>query len=182
MNAQPLMEFSLPEGARLLVGPIPKDRNRQDRVARSRGAVMALLKQALGPDILLDHREDGAPLLPGHPEIHISISHSQHYAAVVLAPYPVGVDVEEPRAQLKRVAPRVLSDVELSACTELGQLLRAWTIKEALYKLHPGSEACDFRNNICIDPPTVTGKRARIIYEGELTEPEAHICVVGDKS
>ncbi|MDE6311675.1 MAG: 4'-phosphopantetheinyl transferase superfamily protein [Muribaculaceae bacterium] len=151
-----------------------------ERQERSRGAVMALLRYAFGPDIVLEHREDGAPFLPGYPDVYISISHSRHYAAVATAPYAVGVDIEEPREQLRRVAPRVLSDRELAMCTELPQLLRAWTIKEALYKLHPGREACDFRNNIRIAPPTVTGLRARIIHEGDLMAPEAHICVVGD--
>ncbi len=178
MSAAPLIDRSLAADVRLLVDFIvPGPETRQER---SQSAVMALLRHALGPDVELAHREDGAPLLPGHPGLFVSISHSRNYAAVVLAPYPVGTDVEEPREQLLRVAPRVLSDRELASCRKLPEVLRAWTLKEALYKLHPGPEACDFRGNISIDPPAVTGRPARIVLEVDLAAPPAHISVVAD--
>ena len=69
----------------------------------------------------------------------------------------VGVDIEQWREQLVRVAPRVLSESEMAvygASSDL--LLRAWTMKETLYKaaLTPG---LDFRRDIVLPPhPTST--------------------------
>ena len=110
-------------------------------------AVAQLLAAALPVGYRLTHTPDGAPLLQGGP--HISVSHSRTHAVVALcADAPVGVDIETPRAQLARVAPRILSEQELAAygATPEG-LLQAWTLKEALYKaaLTPG---LDFRRDI----------------------------------
>lgn len=180
MNSPLLLDIDLPGGTRLLVAPLPAELPRGTRQEASRAAVAGLLRHALGPDVCLDHREDGAPLLSSHPGLHVTISHSRHYAAVALGPERLGLDVEEPREQLRRVAPRVLSEEETAKFRDLSQLLRAWTVKEALYKLHPGAEACDFRSNMSVDPPTVTGHRARIIKEMDLTEPPAHLTLLGD--
>ncbi|MDE6160264.1 MAG: 4'-phosphopantetheinyl transferase superfamily protein [Muribaculaceae bacterium] len=112
-----------------------------------RAAVERLLAAALPGGYHLTHNADGAPVLEGGP--HISISHSRTHAVVALcAEAPVGVDIETPRAQLARVAPRVLSaqEVEAYGATTEG-LLQAWTLKEAIYKaaLTPG---LDFRRDI----------------------------------
>lgn len=110
-------------------------------------AVERLLATALPGGYRLAHNADGAPVLEGGP--HISISHSRTHAVVALcAEASVGVDIETPRAQLARVASRVLSaqEVEAYGATTEG-LLQAWTLKEAIYKaaLTPG---LDFRRDI----------------------------------
>lgn len=111
-----------------------------------RAAVARLLEAAFPEGCVLRHTPEGAPVVDG---AHISISHSRTHAALaVCADAPVGVDVETARAQLARVAPRVLSADELAAYGgDADGLLRAWTLKEALYKaaLTPG---VDFRRDI----------------------------------
>lgn len=95
----------------------------------------------------LAHDENGAPKMPG---THISISHSRRLAVVAVDPErPVGIDAEEWRAALHRVAPRYLSSTELATFTAQRALLRAWTIKEAVYKI-AGGAAADFRAAIAI--------------------------------
>lgn len=69
----------------------------------------------------------------------ISITHSRDLVAVAVAPAGchVGVDAENTGRdrQLRRVAPRFLSPDQLPLWGATPEsLLRAWTIKEALYK------------------------------------------------
>lgn len=108
-----------------------------------------LITEAFGPDAKLDHTENGAPFIADRPETAISLSHCESYCALALghSDAAIGIDIEIPRRQLLRVAPRFLAPSEISA-TELHSieqaglsfLLKLWTIKEAVYKaaLTPG--------------------------------------------
>lgn len=122
-----------------------------------RTAIASLLNEALGPDTTLSHRPDGSPAI-NIPGIEISISHCRTCAVIALSDRPVGVDVETDRAQLARVAPRVLSPDELIYYNDC--LVKAWTLKEALYKaaLTPG---LDFRHDILL--PLDGGNTATVL-------------------
>ena len=140
----------------LLVTNIDR-RDGETRRDAERRATDALIRHALGDCVTLNHLSSGAPCLEGS-DMSISISHSCHYAAIALSPNNhIGIDIEEPRAQLRKVAERVLSESELEAySTSDAMLLRAWTLKEALYKaaLTPG---LDFRRDIHLPlPPSST--------------------------
>ena len=139
----------------LLIAPI--DRHEGDnRPDAERRAVSRLISYAFGPSACLAHRPSGAPYIIGS-DVSVSVSHSRGYAAVAYSSAAiVGVDIEEPRQQLARVAPRVFSDEELALYSSPELLLRAWTLKEALYKaaLTPG---LDFRKDIRLPlPPDAT--------------------------
>ncbi|MDE6498343.1 MAG: 4'-phosphopantetheinyl transferase superfamily protein [Muribaculaceae bacterium] len=122
---------------------LPQEGTRREA---ERAAVAALLEHVL-PGAEMIHTAEGAPVIDGGP--YISISHSRTHAALaVCAGAPVGIDIETQRAQLARVAPRVLSEAELDIYGRSPEgLLQAWTLKEALYKaaLTPG---LDFRRDI----------------------------------
>jgi len=113
-------------------------------------AETALLDRAFPEGYVLSHTQEGAPFIAGR-DIHMSISHSRSHAALALCrERPVGIDIETVRPQLARVASRVFSEEELAVYgTNQCGLLRAWTLKEALYKaaLTPG---VDFRHGICL--------------------------------
>ncbi len=98
-----------------------------------RNEVARLIAENVGPDVRLLHDPDGAPLLAGSP-MHVSVSHSRHFAAIALHPcLRVGVDIEEPRPeQLRRVIAKFLTEPELPLWND--RLLAAWTCKEAVYK------------------------------------------------
>ena len=84
--------------------------------------------------VVLLNDADGAPFLPGC-ERCVSVSHSDCEAAVAISDPRIGIDVEPPRAALLRVAPRFLSSRELDYYGgSMPLLVRAWTIKEAVYK------------------------------------------------
>lgn len=119
------------DGTLLAWKPIPRH-ERQGRRAAERQAVAELIAALGGDSSTLSHDAHGAPLLPG---CHISISHSQRLAVVAMDRCrPIGIDAEELRPTLARVKPKYVSDAE-SAWADDADLLRLWTVKEAVYKL-----------------------------------------------
>lgn len=134
----------------VIIAPI--DRTESDRRSeRERLIVNRIISTYISPEARLAHAPSGRPLLENADGLHISISHSADYVAVVFGPIEgIGIDVEQPRTQLVRVAPRVLSAAEMVVygCSE-SLLLKAWTLKEALYKAAL-TEGVDFRRNIAL--------------------------------
>ena len=95
----------------------------------------------------------GKPHLAGS-DLHISISHSSEYAAAIVSPNPVGIDIQEVTPRLDRIAWRVMNAnklKQLSPTHRLDHLHTYWCAKEALYKAY-GWRELDFRKNIVIDP------------------------------
>lgn len=152
----------------LLITTITR-REGETRYEAERHAINSLIRQALGDGVTLTHLPSGAPRLEGS-DMSISISHSTHYAAIALSPAPqIGIDIEEPRTQLRKVATRVLSDPELEAYSISDSLLlQAWTLKEALYKaaLTPG---LDFRRDINIPLPPSSHTAAVLNHRYHIT-------------
>lgn len=103
------------------------------RRQREKEAVASLLASA-APGVTVSHYDNGAPYVPDRPDVFISVSHSRTHAAIALSSVPVGIDIEQPRAQLLRVAPRFLSETEMKIFNTPALLLRAWTATEAVYK------------------------------------------------
>lgn len=137
------------------VGVIPIAAGPEGRRRAETEAVAALLAAVAGPGARIEHDAAGAPLLAGA-EGYVSVSHSPDAAALVFDRHRrVGVDIEAcARArQLARVAPRVLSCEELAAYGGSDEgLLRAWTLKEALYKV-AGEPGVDWRTGLGLPLP-----------------------------
>lgn len=151
------------------------DRSASDkRPERERLTVNAIISKYIGPDARLGHAPSGRPLLEHADGLYISISHSADYVAVAFGMCEaIGIDVEQPRAQLARVAPRVLSDTELAVYGDSESLLlKAWTLKEALYKAAL-TEGVDFRRDITLPlspddtRATVCGRPFDVIHTDE---------------
>lgn len=142
---------------RVLLAPLPAASTRREAELEA--------ERMLLPGLTIRHNADGAPSVEGSDEA-ISISHSRtHIAIAIGGAAPLGIDIETPRAQLRAVAPRVLSADELRVYgTTTDGLLRAWTLKEALYKaaLTPGP---DFRRDIRL-PLDLTKKEATVMLPG----------------
>ena len=151
------------------ITPIEADPGRT-RTEREHAAVGAIIARFFGVDARIGHRDTGAPYLVGREDISLTVSHSRDYAAIAFSTRrTIGVDIEQWREQLVRVAPRVLSESEMAIYgVSSDLLLRAWTMKEALYKaaLTPG---LDFRRDIMLPPhpastaATVAGRPYTII-------------------
>ena len=110
--------------------------------------------------------EDGAPELP---EKFCSMSHSLQYAVVVVGDRPMGVDIEQHRPQIERIAKKFLHQEEVKQVPEhhkIEWLTRLWTAKEALYKAmrQPG---LSFAEQILVAPFSLDQQRgsARIFTQ-----------------
>lgn len=147
------------------------DNGAAQRRVREQAAISAMIERIFGTGIRIEHNETGAPYLPGRPE-SISVSHSRHTAALAVdrAGAHIGIDIEEARPQLEKVASRVLSDRETALYGPSAHtLVAAWTLKEAAYKC-AGTPGLDFRNDIALpDEPTAgntvtaAGKKLEIL-------------------
>jgi len=85
----------------------------------------------------LSKTPENAPYFANTP-YQISISHTALYAVAVLHPTHVaGTDLEQARAQLQRVAKRMMTTDELAFVQDdLMHLAFLWSAKETLYKIH----------------------------------------------
>lgn len=119
----------------IYIEPLDGATPRTRRAEAERAAVAAMVAAHFGPSGRLGHRPDGAPYIEDS-AAHISVSHSRHYAVLAVSgDGPIGVDIEEPRYErLRHVATPFLTAAELAAVTDDEALLRAWTLKEALFK------------------------------------------------
>jgi hypothetical protein len=64
----------------------------------------------------------------------------------------VGIDLEQPRAKILKIAPRIFSPVELKdAGSDVIKNIVYWCAKETLYKIH-GKGNVHFSNQLNIEP------------------------------
>lgn len=100
-------------------------------------AICAAMKNSGRPFAPSDYayKESGQPTIQNG---HISISHTEGYAACAIAREPVGIDVERGHTFSKAAAKRILSPQEelMSDSTNANELLsRIWTVKESFLKM-----------------------------------------------
>lgn len=93
----------------------------------------------------------GKPFFKGN-DFHLSLSHSFPYvAALVDLGGPVGIDLEQPKEKLLRIAHRILHEGELiNAGTDVVKHTVYWCAKETLIKVH-GQKDLTFAENLIID-------------------------------
>jgi 4'-phosphopantetheinyl transferase len=96
--------------------------------------------------------EQGKPFPKGL-SFEISLSHSSPYvAAQIHNGSAVGIDIEQPKEKLLRVASRILSPgEEKDAGDDIVKHCVYWCAKEAMYKLY-GKRGLHFNNQLNVDP------------------------------
>jgi phosphopantetheinyl transferase len=95
--------------------------------------------------------EFGKPYPAGHAH-QLSVSHSYPYVAAVVDVVRVGIDLEQPKDKLLRIAPRVLHANELAnAGTDLVKHCIYWCAKEALIKFY-GKKDLTLAEHLIISP------------------------------
>ena len=84
---------------------------------------------------------------------HISLSHSYPYvAAQIHRDHSIGIDIEQPKQKLLKIAPRILDANELEdAGSDMVKHCIYWCAKEALYKVY-GKRGLLFTNHLHIKP------------------------------
>ncbi len=117
-------------------------------------AVRAMLNQVLGEKKSIAYEPNGKPFLTDK-SYEISITHTGHYAAIILHPTcRLGIDIERIADRVIRVKHKFLSEEELSFVDEKlakTQLALMWSAKEALYKIVQQTEV-DFITDLTIAP------------------------------
>lgn len=117
-----------------------------------RQLVHTLSERDIRGPILKD--EYGKPYLKDS-SFFISMSHTKGFAAVIAAPYPVGVDIQERWSSILRLKNKFVGSTELSivehAEDEIGALHILWGTKEGLYKAY-GRRKIDFKMHLFVDP------------------------------
>src|SRR5688500_1976427 len=93
----------------------------------------------------------------------ISLSHSYPYVAAIVHRHKnVGIDLEQPKAKLLRIAPRILAEDELQDAGEnITKHCIYWCAKETLIKIY-GKKDLVFAKNLLIKPFQLT-PQGRII-------------------
>jgi phosphopantetheinyl transferase (holo-ACP synthase) len=105
----------------------------------------------------------------GHP-YHLSLSHSYPYVATLVDKnISVGIDLEQPKHKLLRIAPRIFTPTEQTdAGQDVVKLCVYWCAKEALIKVY-GQKDLVFSENLIIEPFTLkaTGNLSGRIIVGD---------------
>ena len=96
--------------------------------------------------------EFGKPFLNGY-SYQLSLSHSFPYVAALIDKVEsVGIDLEQPKEKLLKIAPRIMHPEELrDAGTDIVKHCIYWCAKESLVKVH-GKKDLTFAENLLIDP------------------------------
>lgn len=122
-------------------------------------AVSRLISRVFGDNARIEHRPDGSPVIIGSSR-EISISHCTGMAALAVGKSQrIGIDIELPRPTLRRVADKFISATEFDRWgADDTMLLKAWTIKEALYKA-AGQRGVNFADDVKLpeDPESTQG-------------------------
>lgn len=115
--------------------PLPEKRERTESRSIERAAVALIIEHLFGSNTVMSHTSDGAPYIADCDK-HISVSHSADYALLAISDsHCVGVDIEEWRPSLSRIASRFLAPSEFNIYSASNALLlQAWTAKEAIFK------------------------------------------------
>lgn len=114
-------------------------------------AVRHLLLTAGYTDLDLLYDKNGKPYLTDGN--HISISHSFEYACIIISKSVVGIDIEQKRDKIQRIATKFLSSTEkefntlLTSDQSIEYLTRVWCVKETLFKMGD-SRSLSFKDNM----------------------------------
>lgn len=118
------------------------------RTSLQRKASRLLLSEMLGTLPRLEKDADGRPRLTDSP-LSVSISHTDGYAAVMLGPGPVSVDVQAISPRILKLRERYLKQEEQRMAPDMETATLLWAAKETVYKFR-ATEKHDFRAPISI--------------------------------
>lgn len=108
--------------------------------AEQSAAARLLLCRLMGEEVAVEHNGKGAPFMPSHPGLSLSISHCRQAVAVAVSDRErVGIDVESRRRVDGSLMRRVCTPAELAAVQAspdaVMAFLQLWTRKEAVLKM-----------------------------------------------
>ena len=154
-------ESEFPEAASLLSVKHP-------RTQLQRFASRLLLAEMLDEMPNVDKNEHGKPVLP-ELDFEISISHTEGYAAILLGPNKLGVDVQHFKPNVLKVRDRFLDENEQLLAKDIETTTLFWAAKEAIYKFN-AQPSLDFKDPITVHSIEPEILPSSFIYENVKTE------------
>ena len=138
-------QLQLPDMYADRIARLPEDSRRMREIL----AVRCLLKAMTGEEQRVLYDKDGKPLAPQQMESvryengkeihyvwsHLSISHTDGWAAVILSDHPVGIDIERLGRKVQHVTSHFLKAPEMEFLQDDVELHIAWCFKESLFKI-----------------------------------------------
>ena len=113
-----------------------------------------VLMELLDKDASISYDNYNRPLLDRSAN-HISISHTNRYAAVLIdSENPAGIDIEKVSDKVVNISGKFMSSEEMNSISDqdkLSHLTLFWCAKEAVYKLH-GKKELLFKEHIKVQP------------------------------
>ena len=143
-----------------------------------------MIEYAYGPQ--------GKPYLQAYPNIHFSLSHSGNIAVLAISDREVGIDVQENRGYIERIAKRFYHEEELKLIENLDSVserehlfYQIWTTKEAYIKYTGQGMRQDMRS-FYVSPEweqIMMEKNVAAFYKNISLPEEGYFCsLVFDKS
>lgn len=118
-------------------------------------SVRKLLQETVHNDVQLHYDEFGKPHLDN--ENHISITHSFDFSAIILSNKNVGIDIEQRREKIIRIADKFVDKSEFEFLNKenlqdyISKLTVIWGIKEAVFKIR-NEKGISFKDHIFVAP------------------------------
>ncbi len=102
----------------------------------------------------------------------ISISHSHTFSAIAISDQPIGLDVEQVKEKILKIASRFMDVSHLENLSEIEKKIKAtviWGIKESIFKIK-NIEGISFRNHIFEEDFSFEDKKASAMLKHENKE------------
>lgn len=118
-------------------------------------SVRKLLQETGHNDVQLHYDKFGKPHLDN--ENHISITHSFDFSAIILSDKNVGIDMEQRREKIIKIADKFVDDSEFLFLDKknlqeyVSKLTVIWGIKEAVFKIR-NEKGISFKDHIFVAP------------------------------
>ncbi|MEY4383456.1 MAG: hypothetical protein RI995_998 [Bacteroidota bacterium] len=118
-------------------------------------SIRKLLALAGYSDFDLEYDAFGKPHLVDHN--YISITHSHHFAAIIVSNEPVGIDIEMQREKILKIAHKFVNNEELNRLQQsdpteyIKKLTVKWGAKEAIFKIK-NEKGISFKDHIQLTP------------------------------
>ena len=180
--------WKIEETEEFFKGNVPGHRDVTHPHKRLQHLAGRFLLQFLFPDFpyhLIEIADTRKPFLPGE-QYHFSISHCGDFAAAIVSKESrVGIDVEEPKEKVLRIADKFLSKEEYSkfniqhsmfkgSLTAHHSLLTLlWSAKEAVFKWY-GNGGVDFRKEIQLHQLQVENETINCTFQKNKSELIIH--------
>lgn len=122
--------------------------------------VRILVNILCGEEKKIIYDKNGKPSIADK-SLHISISHTKDFVAVILHPtQTVGIDIEKRSDRILKLKSKFMSSLELENidnAQESLHILLHWSAKETLYKILP-EEGIHFSEHLHVKPFAIKGK------------------------